>query len=173
MSTLIIVESYFGNTWRIGEALAAACPDATLVRADEAPQQIDDSVELLILGAPTHAFTLPTADSRKAASTRTSVGAIAAKKDNFRPSASGLREWITAASIPANTTVLTFDTCVKSGGTLFGRAAKKAAKNLSRRGIKVQRSETFWVVNDELCPGEIERAAAWATGKCAPHLTSL
>ncbi len=164
MSTLIVVESHFGNTWRIGEAIAAARSDATLVRVDEAPQQIDSSVDLLILGAPTHAFTLPTADSRKSAGQRTTVGAGTAKKDGFHASTIGLREWIATASIPAGTTVAAFDTCVKGAGPLFGRASKKAARKLGRRGVAVKQSETFWVTNsDELHDGETDRAATWAT----------
>lgn len=166
MSTLIVIESHFGNTWRIGEAIAAARPDATLVRVDEAPQQIDSTIDLLILGAPTHAFTLPTSDSRESASRRATAGAKSAKKDGFPASTTGVREWIATASIPEHTTVLTFDTCVKGAGPLFGRAAKKAVKKLGSRGIAAQQGETFWVTNsDELHSGEIERAAAWASGK--------
>lgn len=162
MSTLIIVESHFGNTWRVGEAIAAARPDSTLVRVDEAPERINDSVELLVLGAPTHAFSLPSAESRKAAGQRDTVGAKAAADGGFRPSARGLREWIEASSIPAGTRVLTFDTCVKGVGPLLGRAAKRAVKRLAGRGAEAHYGETFWVTGaDELLPGETERAARW------------
>ncbi|MFT0848246.1 hypothetical protein VR010_10900 [Actinomycetaceae bacterium L2_0104] len=163
MSTLVVVESYFGNTWKIGEAIAAALPDAALVRVDEAPQQVDTTIDLLILGAPTHAFTLPTADSRREAAKRRTAGSMSAQERRFHPSTTGLREWIHAASVPETTRIITFDTCVKGAGPLFGRASKKAVKVLNSTHPSANRGETFWVsAADELHEGEIARAAAWA-----------
>lgn len=162
MNALIIVESHFGNTWRIGEAIAASLPNATLVRVDEAPEQIDDAVDLLLLGAPTHAFALSNAESRAAAGKRKTAGAVAAHTDRFKASKTGLREWIATASIPRTTKVIAFDTCVKGVGPLFGRASKKAAKRLASTGIDAHHGETFWVTNaDELHQGELERAGEW------------
>jgi hypothetical protein len=165
MGTLVIVESHFGNTWTIGEAVASAFPDATLLRVDNAPKRIDPSVNLLILGAPTHAFTLSSADSRASALERKTAGAQAARSGGFRASATGLREWIAEASIPSTTKVLTFDTCVAGAGPLFGRAAKKAIKSLAASGVNARYGATFWVTGaDQLRSEETERAAAWARG---------
>lgn len=163
MDTLIVVESHFGNTWRIAAAIAAAIPDATVLQVDDAPPTIDPRVTTLIVGAPTHAFTLSTADSRKSAQQRTTSGAEKSRQAGFRPSRTGLREWIDSTSIPQATRVATFDTCVKGVGPLFGRAAKKANKLLTKKGIHVFATETFWVAGDDhLHEGELDRAAIWA-----------
>jgi hypothetical protein len=165
MGTLVIVESHFSNTWSIGEAIAGALPDATLLRVDNAPKRIDPSVNLLILGAPTHAFTLSSAASRTSALERKTAGAQAARRGGFHASSIGLREWIAEATIPKTAKVLTFDTCVAGAGTLFGQAAKKAVARLVANGVNAQYGSTFWVTGaDQLRAEETERAAAWARG---------
>lgn len=164
MDTLIVVESHCGNTWRIAEAIASSIPDATVMRVDDAPHIIDPRVTTLIVGAPTHAFTLSTADSRESARQRTTSGAKESRQSGFHPSRTGLREWIDSASIPQGTRVAAFDTCVKGVGPLFGRAAKKANKLLAKKGIHAFATETFWVTGDDhLHDGELDRAAVWAT----------
>ena len=45
MSTLIIVESYFGNTLQIAHAIADALPNAKLQSFDEAPDAIPDDID--------------------------------------------------------------------------------------------------------------------------------
>ncbi|GEE00947.1 hypothetical protein nbrc107696_13930 [Gordonia spumicola] len=164
MSVLVIVESYFGCTWRIGEAIATAVPDATLLRSDDAPTVVDPSVRLVILGAPTHAFTLPTDSSRTDAARRRSTGADAAHAAGFDASRRGVREWIAAAEIPATARVVTFDTAAGAWAAL-GRSSRKAARRLRAAGVDAKTGPSFRVTTDDvLRDGECERAAAWAGG---------
>ena len=107
MSTLIIVESYFGNTLQIAHAIADALPNAKLQSFDEAPDAIPDDIDLLLLGAPTHETALPSPKSRHSAATRNSAGSTNRVQP---PPQRGLAEWAKHATIPAGTRTITFDT---------------------------------------------------------------
>ena len=67
MRALVVYESMFGNTRElaaaIAEGLAARGAGVELVDAESAPGELADRFDLLVAGAPTHAFGLPkTAD---------------------------------------------------------------------------------------------------------------
>lgn len=158
VSALVLVESYFGNTASIGRAIAGALPEACCQRFDETPPAIAEDIDLLVLGAPTHEFKLPTPKSRRAAATR-----HAADRRVEPPPQRGLAEWIVEAVIPPGTRVVTFDTSTGRMGTFLGCAAKDAASRLRARGVRAQRGPSFTVTaKDALAPGQRERAAAWA-----------
>lgn len=167
MTILVVVESRFGNTRRVAEAIAGAL-DATLVWADEATATLPPDVDLVIAGAPTHAMGLPSPRTRAMTRDRDTSGARAQREEggspHSDPEVDGLAEWIDRVSLTPPIRVVTFDTSVR-GGTLFGRAARSAAKRLSSAGVSVQRGESFLVTSqDELTDGELERAAVWARG---------
>ena len=67
MSALIVYESMFGNTRRIAEAIMRALEedgvDVTITHAAEAPTDVSH-FELVVIGSPTHAHTLPLPASR-------------------------------------------------------------------------------------------------------------
>ena len=156
MNTLIIIESYFGNTLQIAHAIADALPNAQIQSFDEAPDVIPDDINLLLLGAPTHEAALPTPKSRQLAATR-SANRIQP------PPQRGLAEWAKYATIPARTRTITFDTSAGRFATLFGCAAKAAAKQLRARGFQVERGPSFTVTaGDVLVAGQQEQAAQWA-----------
>jgi len=160
MSTLIIVESYFGNTLQIAHAIAGALPNAKLQSFDEAPDAIPDDIDLLLLGAPTHETALPTPKSRHSAATRNSAGSTNRVQP---PPQRGLAEWAKHATIPAGTRTITFDTSAGRFATMFGCAAKAAAKQLRTRGFQVERGPSFTVTGgDVLATGQQEQAAQWA-----------
>lgn len=157
MRTLIVVESVWGNTQQVGAAVAArlaSSGDVELVAAAEAPHDID--ADLLVVGAPTHAFGLPSAATRK--------GAVEQQGAPPQPDR-GLREWIAGlARPPRPIAVATFDTKVDKP-RLPGSAAKKAMKRLIALGyLPVERPETFRVhgYTGPLVDGEVDRAGAWA-----------
>lgn len=163
MSVLIVVESLFGNTDAVAQAVAegvrgagTASSEVRVVRADQAPTTIADDVSLLLVGGPTHTFSM-TRDSTRADAV--SKGADAQRQER------GIREWIAQVTPRAELAVVTFDTRVKVK-LMPGSAAKAAAKALRERGFAAERGETFWVEDTDgpLREGELERARAWGGG---------
>jgi flavodoxin len=181
MKTLIVHESMFGNTRAVAEAIKRGLsrgrgPDPVhvrdgeptdrvrLMRADDAPGVIPEDVSLLILGGPTHAFSMTRASTRKDAETK---GA----NEHTRQ---GIREWIEAVVPRPELPVITFDTRVKVK-LMPGSAAKAAAKALRDRGFhRAERGETFWVQDTDgpLEDGELERAEEWGRD-LSQHVTPV
>lgn len=166
MSVHVIYESMFGNTRAVAEAIAAGLdealqsrgPDIPVILADvaQAPEELPPEATLLVLGGPTHAFSM----SRPA--TRQDALGQAHVQDDAR-ARTGLREWIAGAQPSPAVSVVTFDTRVKKA-FVPGSAAKSAAKALSEEGFAhSERGETFWVKDSPgpLLDGELERARAW------------
>lgn len=157
MNVAIIVESLWGNTRAVAEAVAEGLrevdPDArvTVGGTDDTPAAPED-VDLLLLGGPTHAFGMSREGTRTDAERRGSGEA---------PS-HGVREWIAAAPPHAGVRVVTFDTRVKG---FPGSAAGSAAKALRKRGWDAEGGESFFVGGYEgpLGEGELDRARAWGT----------
>lgn len=163
MHALVVYETLWGNTERLAREIGAGLSevfhrtgDAVGVAAvGSVPIPLPSTVDLLVVGAPTHAFTLPTSATRE----------VARQQGATRMSSSGLREWI--AGLPSSarhTAVATFDTRV-TAPRLPGSAAKKAMKQLIALGFRPLASpETFGVHGYEgpLSDGELERARHWA-----------
>lgn len=153
MKVLIVVESYFGNTREAAEALAAALAPhpATVLGTDEAPSEIPAEVDLLLVGAPTHDFSMPSAGTRTQAVAKGGTG-----------EGPGAREWI-AGLEPRDLPVRTFDTSFEKW--LSGSAARAAAKALTKRGFRrARRGPSFHVRgrSGPLNPGEHKRVEDWA-----------
>ncbi len=155
MRALLIVESCFGNTKTIAEAIAAGMEESgaqvQIARVDTAAQDVLATIDLLILGAPTHNRGLSTTATRRKAA---AAGAV--------HSQTGMREWLDGVVLAApDPMVAAFDT--GSGrGRLSGSAATSIARLLARRGISC-RTKAFVVggVQGPLAPGEIEKAKDW------------
>lgn len=154
-TALVIVESHFGNTRTIAQAVAAGLTDAGVrasvldaARAGALPADLD----LLVVGAPTHNRGLPTAGSRAAARKR---GATTA-------GGGGVREWLATATIPVRTRVAAFDT-VTARNWLSGSAARAVAKMLRRAGREKPAVKSFVVGSSRgpLADGEEAAARAW------------
>ncbi len=153
MKALIVYESLWGNTRRIAEAIADGLGgDTSLVSAATAPETLPEDIDLLVVGGPTHAFSMSRPQTRAEAAKE---GAAAAPQ--------GVREWLDA--LPRRSTaprLVTFDT--KVGHTrLSGSAAKSAAKAARAHGLHAEESVDFFVTGKEgpLEDGELERATEW------------
>ena len=116
---------------------------------------VRDLVDLVVVGGPTHAFSLSRPSTRADAIDK---GATQGEADT------GLREWIGhLRKGPHSECVAAFDTRVDRVRRLPGSAARKADKLLRGDGYTSVGTESFYVsdVSGPLLPGETERAAAW------------
>lgn len=163
MSTLVVHESQWGNTRAVAEAVADALPgDVECVDVGAAPSSLPVDVDLLVVGGPTHAFSMSRASTRRDAAKQ---GAEPGHGDT------GIREWLEALSPADGLEVALFDTRVAKVRLLPGSAARAAAKVVSRRHLGHVRSVQSFYVEDSpgpLVPGELERARKWARGLGGP-----
>lgn len=168
MNALIVYESMFGNTRKVAEAIAraleSASVDVTLKRAADAPKELA-GYELIVVGAPTHAHTLPQSSSRKEAFewARDPEKSLALEPDSQRP---GVREWLATIVVPdPKPRFAGFSTRVDIARIFAGDASAAIKRQLRKREIDLDAHEDFLVDFDSrLVAGEEQRAQAWATG---------
>lgn len=160
MRALVVYESIFGNTGQIAESvvdgLGAAVP-ATAAEAGKLNAPPQDPVDLLVVGAPTHAFGLPRPRTRQDAVRQAPEEAAVGD---------GVREWLgTLPAARAGSLAATFDTRLATPRWLPGSAARRTAARLRRLGYRVVAVESFFVTGTKgpLKDGEAERARLWAS----------
>ena len=153
----IVVESYFGNTRAIAEAVSTGLieggVDAQVIDVSQAPSALPADLDLLVLGAPTHNRGLPTAASQAKAREQAGSG----------EASPGIGEWLETTAIPDSTDAAAFDTVV-SKGWLSGSAAKAIAKALQRhQGRRTASVRSFVVTANKgpLADGEKTDAHSW------------
>lgn len=162
LRAVIVYESMFGSTAEIAEAVADG------LRAEQVLAHVIDvrtagpadelAPDLLVVGAPTHAFSLSRPGTRADAVRRGAPAEVAAV---------GLREWIdTMSSQPRleHRLAAAFDTRVTKVRRLPKAASTRAAHLLTRHGYElVGRPTPFLVehIQGPLAPGELDRAATW------------
>lgn len=159
MKALIVFESMFGNTEMVARAVAEGLGEqmqVDVVSAAEAPAPLFELVDLIVVGGPTHAFSMTRSGTREDAVRQ---GA------HVSTAADGIREWIERLHAgPHSEMVATFDTRVGKVRHLPGSAAKSAAKSLRKLGYKpVVPPASFFVadVAGPLLEGELDRARDW------------
>ncbi|MGK0714975.1 flavodoxin family protein [Leucobacter sp. W1153] len=159
MRAIVIFESLWGNTEQIAREIASGMSEARSdLQVEIHPAAAEalpvDGIELIVVGGPTHAFSMSSSSTRQGA---TQQGATDI------PDA-GIREWIEAQPSPAKPVwAATFDTRVVSP-RLPGSAAKKALKRIVRLGFQpAAEPETFGVhgYSGPIADGELERAREW------------
>jgi hypothetical protein len=157
MTALVVVESMFGNTRAIADAVAEGLRESVpvdVVTVADAPATVPDDVALVVVGGPTHAFGMSRPGTRESAVTQ---GATA-------DPVIGVREWLEA--LPDRYDHLraaAFDSRVNKA-FVPGSAARGAAKRLRRLGFRLLAApESFFVadVAGPLLPGELDRAREW------------
>ncbi len=158
MRALIVYESLWGNTEGVARAIAEQLQTAMTVEvvdADAAPTNID-GFDLVLVGGPTHAFSMSRPTTRE--------NAVSQHGAPWAP-ARGIREWLGVLEhAPHGTKAATFDTRVDRP-RLPGSAARAAKQELRSLGFDiVVKQETFRVHDYEgpLIDGELERAGQWA-----------
>lgn len=161
MSTLLVHESHWGNTRAVAEAIAdgivrAGRGPVDVVDVGEAPSHVPASVDLLVVGGPTHAFSMSRSSTRRDAHNR------GAEEGHDGP---GIREWLDGLRVPAVLPdVATFDTRVRQVRRLPGSAARAAGRVVERHHIgRHVATESFYVEDSAgpLLEGELDRARDW------------
>lgn len=170
VQAVVVYESMFGSTEQIAGAIAEGLrrtAEVELVRVDRAPDTLT-GVDLLVLGGPTHAFSMSRRSTREDASKQGPV---------VMPTRVGIREWLDRLRTEGSpVTFATFDTRVTKVRRLPGSAAKAAAKVLRRRGLASSTGpESFYVedVAGPLADGELERARDWGAALAAGMVETL
>jgi flavodoxin-like protein len=163
---LVVYESMFGNTRQVAQAVAEGLSASAAVAVVEvgAALPLLDDVDLLVVGAPTHAFGMSRPSTRKSAADQ-AVGEVVS-------AGIGLREWLDGLDNRHPTAqVAAFDTRMKAA-LLSGSAARRALSKLRRLGFAVAaRPESFVVtgMRGPLRDGEIDRARRWGARIAAEH----
>jgi hypothetical protein len=159
LNALVVFESMFGNTGLIAEAVADGLArrfDVERCEVGKAPEIISDQVDLVVVGGPTHAFSMSRPGTRSKAADETDAPLVSP--------GIGLREWLAKVSRPSGQVgSAAFDTRVDKP-RVPGSAAVVAAKRLRRLGFRqVVEPESFFVVgmSGPLLSGEYERAHRW------------
>jgi hypothetical protein len=158
MKALVVYESMFGNTEAVARAIAEGLSgqmDVDVYEVSEAPAPVTDLVDIIVVGGPTHAFSLSRPSTREDAVRQ---GATHGEQDI------GLREWLAHLRRgPHSELVAAFDTRVDRVRRLPGSAATKAAKLARHLGYTAVGRQSFYVSDTPgpLIPGELERARRW------------
>ena len=155
MRSFVVYESLFGNTARIAQAVADGMREHIDVELNGvAAHPGFEGTDLLVVGGPTHAFSMSRVTTRE----------DAVKQGAQADSSIGLREWLDELSEGNGTLFAAFDTRVEMVRRLPGSAAKAAAKVARKRGyVPLTRPESFYVLDTPgpLLDGEVQRAEVW------------
>jgi len=164
---LVVYESMFGNTERIARAIRDGLRQSVpteIVPAYQAPTVIPGDVRLLVVGGPTHAFSMSRVSTRQEAWKQQQV---------VMPIEVGIREWLGALASDTRTgtgpgskrlEVATFDTRIAKVRRLPGSAARSAAKVLRKLGFRSITTSASFFVDESTGPireVEIDRARRW------------
>ena len=157
MRALVVYESMFGNTRDIAEAVAVGLSlrgvDVEVTEVGDLPVPAHLDVDLLVVGAPTHTFTLSREETRTAAREHA---------EDLVSTGRLMRDWL--AELPADLPlpVAAFDT--HADRRLPGGASKALRRRLRRLGYRLVLPAESFLVGDMTGPlleGETERARGW------------
>jgi hypothetical protein len=159
MKALVVYESFWGNTEQVAQAIAKGLSchgDVEMFEVSHAPHEITEQLDLIVVGGPTHAFSMTCANTREDAFKQ---GASQGSKDV------GVREWLQCLHRGRHREpVATFDTKAEKVRHLPGSAAKGAANAFHRLGYKtLVKPMSFYVRSNSgpLLDGELGRAELW------------
>jgi hypothetical protein len=161
LRALVVFESMFGNTEKVAGAVARGLQlegiDTGLLEVHAAPARLPLGLDLLVVGAPTHGFSMSRTSTREDAVRQ---GAPAER------ATLGLREWLDGveldkAMLPP---LATFDTRVTKVRWIPKAAGPSASRMGRRRGLETIAKPMGFLVDDirgPLVEHELERAVAW------------
>lgn len=161
LTALVVHESMFHNTAVLAEAIATSLAedgmDVTCLDVADAPSLGSVQTDLLVVGAPTHAFSLSRPGTREDAVRQ------GATPERAR---TGIREWLAAAPprLAKGGSAAMFDTRVAKVRKLPKAAGTRGGHLLERLGFTLLRKPEAFLVADvkgPLLAGEVERASQW------------
>lgn len=166
MRALVVYESMFGSTRLLADAIAEVLERSgtftVLTTAADAPRSAA-GFDLVVVGAPTHARTLPQPASRIEAAAWAADPRRALRLEPYAHDR-GVREWLAGLQIPdAPTRFAAFSTRVDIARILAGDAAVSISRSLRGLGVGGIEQECFLVSSSgALLFGEKLRAEQWA-----------
>lgn len=158
----MVYESMFGDNQQVALAITAGLTEAGVatdaVEVGTAPTTISPDVDLVVVGAPNHGFSLPREATRKDAATKTDQELVSR--------GTGVREWLSEAALPRGVRTVAYDTRAShpKAVTKFDHASSTIEKSLAKLGgARLAPADHFLVadITGPLEPGEVERAQAW------------
>ena len=159
MKTLVVYESMWGNTEKVARAVARGLEDAQVPsRCSTCRGRCPDDlagIDLLVVGGPTHAFSMSRPSTREDAVDQGRAGRSREPRD---PRVAGRAA--RGATSRSRRSTPGWARCRH----LPGSAAKKAAKEVRRHHLgRVVDTESFYVddMAGPLLDGELDRAEAW------------
>jgi hypothetical protein len=161
MRALVAYESMFGNTERVARAVAAGLRlegfDAAVLNVGDSAQADLTDVDLIVVGAPTHGFSLSRPMTRHDA---------VRQGGRERAEQRGMREWLhTLEHTDRPILAAAFDTRVTKVRYLPASASRRAARALSEYGHRMVSPPMGFIVQDVSGPlesREVDRAIAWS-----------
>jgi hypothetical protein len=172
MRSVIVYESMYGNTHHVAEQIGhgLAATDVTIVAAHDVTDEQIATADLLVVGAPTHAHSLPRPATRQSA-----VDQAAQLVTEPEATAKGVRELMDSLPDAPHRWAAAFDTRVDMPPLLSGRASKAIAKDLSRRGYRLLDGPESFLVDraNRLLDGESDRAREWGEALAETLQTSV
>jgi len=161
LQALVVYESMFGNTEQVAGAVARGLQlegvDTGLVEARSAPTRLSSDLDLLVVGGPTHAFSMSRSSTRADA-----VGRGAAHER----AELGIREWLGSLQLAAGRRpgLAAFDTRVTRVRRIPQAAGPSASRLGRHRGLQRFARPMGFLVEDTKGPlveHELEHAVAW------------
>ena len=152
MKTLVVYDSFFGNTEKVAQAIGKAIGSSktvTVVKVHDATNDMLSDLDFLIVGSPTRGF-------NPSPAIKSFIKKLPADQ------LSGIKVAAFDTRIPMEENVPGF---LRFMVKLFGYADKPILDALVKKGGKAAgSSEGFFVLDSEgpLKEGELERAAKWA-----------
>ncbi len=164
MKAVVVYQSLWGSTAAIAHAIGDGLGKGAVVKTTtEATPNVLKGADLIVAGAPIHAFGLPSEDSLKSAQARPPGPSKVAPNVSHKLMRTWLRE------LPNGTAaVAAFDTRVggplgRGGATKIMKALKKAGyvPLAEPRGFRVAMRPADPTIHGVLLEGEVERAREW------------
>lgn len=164
MKAFVVFESVFGATRQIAEAIEVGLGEfvtAELVNVHAVRSVVLGADDLLVVGAPTHARSLPTAASRADGAAHSSADYRSHKLEPD-PFALGVREWLDSLRLDG-TSCAAFSSRAQIARLLSGSAAVGILKRLQKAGGRQAIEPQDFVVDKQGAPvaGELARAEDW------------
>ena len=165
MRAIVVYESMFGNTRRVAEEITDALRgvmEVQLLRADTVRDVDLEGTDLVVVGAPTHAWGMPRPGTRKGTPNYVRKPGSDLVLEPDADSRPGVREWLETFG-DARVLGAAFDTRFSGPAALTGRASTGIVKSLTGHGLIMVVTPASFLVDrkNHLRAGEVDRARAW------------